>query len=555
MLASKSVSAPAKPPEPKPKRKPAAPSRLFLQETICHPSSVLEPDQRFPGDGGLLDFAKWLYPTFKWVDRIHRPIAECYERHLAHVIKWRGKRAEGESHRITLIETPRFSLKTTLMQAFCLWAIPRCPNIRIAITTKAEDLAKKSLGAIKRTMEGDPRYIERFGKLKPDSKNQDLRLAWAADGIIVATRTDHHLRERTVECVGVGAINPGYHFDISWWDDPHGDEGGDQYDKTWAALENYVPIMEPWGVLSITMTRWDLWDLPARLRARWNQDISEPPIHFKADNGDGVSLIPELYTHEQLASYRRMMGPFRYAAQFVLDPVAPEEQRFPETFYRELKIPRDKMKWVAVSLDPAPVNAGDGSESALVIGGWLEGGHYHQLDFESGRWREDYVVEKVMEKCRLWQPTYLVCERNSWSNWVRGALEIELRKLVQRPALVEVPCGSVSKAERIRAWVPDYKAGRCTFSPDMTQKDKWQGQMFRFHGGIRKMDGFDGLDSWAQLRHMSLGIVPQDRWVPRTEEDKRKYEFTEFQRCASLWRKGRSQELPWAVAGKSWSRF
>lgn len=477
------------------------------------PGSKNKPD-RDPGT--LYEFLRWLFPTFKWVERIHKPVCEVYERHLDHVIKYRGKRGEGESQRITLCLMPRFSLKTTgFVVGFSLYALIRCPNIRILLGSRREDLSSKSLGSIKRIMEGYGPFIERFGRLKPESKDVDMRLAWAASGIIVATRTDLWLRERTIEVVGVQGLDPGYHYDIGLWDDPHGDDSPEQIDATWDAMQNFVPMLEPWGAYAVTMTRWDSFDVAYRMQAEWEQDLSEPVVFSPAcDTFECKSLIPELYSDENLQSSLRKMGRDKFAKQFLLVPQDESEMRFPPEFYTTADEKRSEAKWLAITVDP---NFGGrderkNSRHGIIVLGWMPGGTAHVFDAMCGTWKEDELLNLIIELVKQWRPDVLGVERNALYNWIQMNLDMRFRKFAytvhKRPQVVEFKPGTSSKETRIRGWVDDYKARRLTFAPKLTAEEEFKKELHAFPYG-RLNDMLDALAGHKQIAEERS--IPSDR--------------------------------------------
>lgn len=442
------------------------------------------------------------------MDRIHGPVAAAYQRDLEHVLSLRGQRGEKERLRIRMVMLPRFSLKTTLgVVAFCVWATTIEPNIRIVIGSRREGLAQASLGAIKRIMEGDKRYIDRFGKRKPDSAHFDMRLAWAASGIIVADRTEHWLRERTIEIVGVRNLDPGYHFDIGLWDDPHGDDSPTEIDETWNALQNYIPISEPWGVIAITMTVWNEWDVPQRVEREWSRILAEPVVNMPACDPEFTeSWMPELYPIERLQEYRQTMGTYKASCQFALVRMSSETQKFPPTFYREVQHDRKDARMVIVGVDPAFMFVGNSdqkqrwerrsnSDHAIVVTGWLGGQNVHFYDAEADQWDEEVLLDKIIEKVILWRPDILAIEENAVRYFVHTGLEARFRKLdiskgQRRPRLETFSHQGKSKLERIRIMIDPYKRGELTFSPDITDKEKTQQQFWQYstHATGQKLD-------------------------------------------------------------------
>lgn len=480
------------------------------------PLAVLSGDRlaRYAEVGGLLEFARFLFPTYKWVDRIHGPVAAVYERHLIHVLKHRGSRGGSESHRITLTLMPRFSLKTTLLViVYCVWATTIEPNLRIVIGSRREDLAKASLGSIKRIFEGAGPYSKRYGRRKPESKDVDLRLAWGASGIIVGDRTEHELKERTIEVVGVRSMDPGYHYDIGLWDDPHGDDTAEEIDLTWNAMQNFIPILDPWGVMAVTMTVWADNDVPDRMMREWKTQLSEPVICQPAvDPTFSQTFMPELYSLKQLQDARITMGSYKATCQFALERIASDERKFPQSLYREESHKATETQWMYLTLDPAFSNDGSGSEHAITVCGWLPAGWIHVFDAESGVWSEGELLDRLMMHIRKWRPQKVGIEKVAVEQWIKLGLNERLRKLdtargERIPGIYPLHHGGQSKIERIRWLVDPYRTQQLTFDPDITHKEKLQKQLWSFPRGER----MDLLDALAYQFTLTEGRTPTDR--------------------------------------------
>jgi len=510
--------------------------------------------------GDLLSFAKWLYPTYPIIDHIHKPLCDSYQRSLEHVLKWRGKRGSGETQRISLCLMPRWSLKTTLgVHAFATYAMTIEPNIRILFGSKTEDLSKKSLGVIKRIVEGNKEYIARYGERKPRQGDSDLRLVWTATGFTIGDRTDHHPKEQTVEIVGMSNVDPGYHYDLIILDDPHGRATGDEISKTWDAMRDLVWLLEPWGALLVTMTRWDVYDVAQRMMNDWASSLSETPLIMRADDGLGNPLMPELYTREKLQEIRAKMTAYEYAGQMMLEPFAAEDQRFAEAYYREQDVdPRDA-EWIAVTVDPGSGSLSDESESAIVVGGWLKGGFYHQFDCESGCWSDTELYDKIIFHLKKWRADRLGVEKSSLSTFLRLPLETRLRSL--RPGVDKYPAvedflstgekntGRYTRNGRIRSWIDEYVMGKCSFSPHMTDKTKFRTELFSFPS-TKKVDL---LVAWEGQRQLAFKRVPSDRMRIRTPEEQQDL------RMQAVWDKlvaGDVEDLPWVGRKEdAWTRL
>lgn len=464
-----------------------------------------------------------------WSDRIHGPMAAMYERHLDHVLTYRGVRGKDEKIRITLCLMPRFSFKTTLgVIVFAIWATTIEPNITIVLGSRREDLAVKSLGAIKRILESYGPYIAKFGKRKPESKDTDLRLAWASSGIIVADRTDHRLKERTVEVVGVKSLDPGFHFDMGLWDDPHGDDTPEEIEATWQAMQLYIPISHPWGVMAVTMTVWEDFDVPARMDLEWAKDLSERLFQPAVTEDWKTVLMPELYTLDRLEMYKRTMGVHKATRQFALVRVSTEEQKFPPDLYFEEEYTRSDAQLCIITVDPAfskwskTREMSQGSDHAIAVCGWLGGGMCHVYDILAEPWPEEIFLDILTDTIKKWRPNIVAIEKNAVEYWISSNLEKRLRRFEwakgeRRPTIEPVHHEEMSKPSRIAWMIDPYKRRELTFSRLISVRDKFREQLFAYPRGM-KMDCLDALA--YQFKVIKDRMPSESQSMPRDYLDK-----------------------------------
>lgn len=237
--------------------------------------------------------------------------------------------------RLFMIGWPRGTFKTTLFaQGLPSLALGRNPNVRTLISSFRHDVSKRRLRAIKRDLEFNPRFHERFGDgWKPEFRED----VWNDDSIYVMRRTNSSLIDPSVACGGVDRSLTGAHFDLIIADDLVTDTNvrtREMRDKVYEHILDLLPILEPNGVLILIFTRWHVDDAYGRLiridqaRKRMGKDeVFKKTIH-KAHNKDGTLFFPARLTEDLLQKQRERLGSRKYAAQYDNEPIADEDRTF-----------------------------------------------------------------------------------------------------------------------------------------------------------------------------------------------------------------------------------
>jgi hypothetical protein len=207
-------------------------------------------------------------------------------------VKWRGNwkrsrhfqaapRDHGKSH-IYSFENP-------------LWHICYVDNIRILSASKSETLAEKYLGAIKRTIETNPFIREDFGDLTQNINPVDGsrleggrgRGGWAKNQLF-CRRTNHALKDGTVESIGWGSAITGSRFDLIILDDPI-EESDCRTARSRNGQKETIHILEellePRGKFHVIGTRKHYDDLYSYLmkNPRWTYSIDSGIIQYPSE--------------------------------------------------------------------------------------------------------------------------------------------------------------------------------------------------------------------------------------------------------------------------------
>lgn len=206
-----------------------------------------------------------------------------------------------------------------------LWNVCYIDNIRILMSSKTDDLAEKYLGAIKRTIETNQKIKEDFGDLTENVNPVDGSLLEGGKGkggwskrVLFVRRTNHTLKDGTVESIGWGSAITGSRFDLIILDDPIEEKDcktKKAREKQKENLHVLEELLEPDGQFLVIGTRKHYGDLYAYIldNPRWTYSIDKGIIKFpekyeyitEFDEGSGKEVavdvfIPKGETYEVL---------------------------------------------------------------------------------------------------------------------------------------------------------------------------------------------------------------------------------------------------------------
>jgi hypothetical protein len=278
--------------------------------------------------------ASYAYTAFRDVYRYdvfpqpHLEAAEFIDAALGDY-QFRGQR------QLYMIGWPRHTFKTTLFaQGLPSLTLGRNPNARVLVSSFRHDVAKKRLRAVKRDLEHNTRFHDKFGDGWKPEFGEDV---WNDDSIYVMRRTNSSLIDPSVATGGVDRDLTGAHFDLIIGDDfvtKRNVRTREMRDKVYEYILELLPILSPTGVLILIFTRWHVDDAYGRLihideqRKRDSlKPFFEKTIH-RAHNPDGTLFFPAVLTEAYLREQRERMGPRLYEAQYNNDPIADEDRTF-----------------------------------------------------------------------------------------------------------------------------------------------------------------------------------------------------------------------------------
>lgn len=213
-----------------------------------------------------------------------------------------GEWVQGRSNRI-LIGTPPFHSKSTVISIeYVVYRICMNPNIRIAIISKTQNMAKTFLHAIKQRLT-DPRWAAMQAAYAPEGgfKPESGEGEWSATRFYVAG-IDSDQKDPTCQALGIGNQIYGARLDLAILDDVADVNNFGEYEKQIRYLEQDVSSRLYGGKIIVVGTRVGTQDLYSELlnpdryisgKSPWSYLKQPAVLSFAEDEKDWKTLWPK----------------------------------------------------------------------------------------------------------------------------------------------------------------------------------------------------------------------------------------------------------------------
>lgn len=440
-------------------------------------------------------------------------------------------------YKFKLLLWPRGHFKSTIgTESYPIKKILNNSNERILITNAKLDNSRKFLRAISQHFNYNAlfRWLWRDKWIKDYAtpfhrKEFGDKLDWVIrdvqDELILLRQ--YTGREATITTGAVDASLVSQHYSTIIADDLINRDyvsTMDMVQKSITYFRDLLDLLDPGGEMLIIGTRWAYMDLygwiidefggMASLRvpdgyvseaviekAQETSDISKDwMISVKpAIDENGEPLFPEEFTLDVLKTLEKTKGPYEFGAQYMLNPLSKENQKFHEEWFNYIDLaPSIDMLSVCITVDPAK-SLKDGADStAMVVCGYDEMNRMYLLDGVNEQLDVDELPEVLFELVRKYRhaKTFLPVGFEAV-----GFQEIYVRNIERKMReeglffMVEpIPHRSQAKEERILRLVPRIKNGfympknllKIPYgggeSYDLIQQLKWQLLQFPFAG-------------------------------------------------------------------------
>ena len=349
---------------------------------------------------------------------------------------------------------------TIITFALTIQDILKDPEVTFGIFSVKRELAQDFLKQIKQEFENNEVLKRLFPDILYENPEAESDCWGLEKGIRVKRKANS--REETVEAWGLFALPTGKHFKVILFDDVVTEASvtnPDQLSKAFAQFRLAFSLGCHGGKRRMIGTNYHLNDA-------WMSVIKAgtaiPRRHPATEDGTPLGK-PVFLTAEALAVKRRDQGPYIFACQMLLDPVADEAQGFKEEWIRAWNVKHEyyDLMNIYILVDPA------GEKKLLKTGSdytviWVIGlgadGRYYLIDGIRDRLNLTARTEKLFSFVRTYQPIRVGYEQYGMQADI-SHIEKEQASLNFHFDIIPLG-GSMPKNDRIRRLVPVFEQGR-----------------------------------------------------------------------------------------------
>ena len=332
------------------------------------------------------------------------------------------------------------------------------PEITVGIFSYSRPIAKAFLRQIKTEFETNEMLRALFPDILWENPHRDAPKHSEDDGIIV--RRKGNPKESTVEAWGLVDSTPvSKHFRLMVYDDVVTGESvstPDMIQKVTTAWERSLALSTEGGKIRTIGTRWSHNDTYRTIIERGAAIERRHPATL-----DGTaSGEPVLFSRERLAEMRQRMGPYTFAAQFLLDPAAERDQAFRDDWLRYFdpgEGSTDEMRKYLL-VDPASSKKKGSDYTVMAVIGLAPDENFYLLDAVRDRLNLTERGDKLFGLHRKWRPERVGYEKYGMQADIEYVREKQ-RRDNYRFDVIELG-GRLSKQDRIRRLIPIFESGR-----------------------------------------------------------------------------------------------
>lgn len=234
--------------------------------------------------------------------------------------------SRAKAGRITLILAPPEAGKTTTLENYCTFRVAADANIRITYVHQSHDFARDVVGRIQNRLTDTDAYgdlIARYGPFRPDTREGE----WSANAFEVAKKRSDE-RGATFKGRGIHSKAQGVRTDLLLIDDIQDIETIGQTERLLKILrQTFFTRAIKTAPIVMVGNRVDVGDV-------WEGLLEEPGLRDLIDVvtvpaiEDGVSLFPSIYSTEDWATKRRIVGEDVWFRNYVQNPKAAGDGTF-----------------------------------------------------------------------------------------------------------------------------------------------------------------------------------------------------------------------------------
>lgn len=342
------------------------------------------------------------------------------------------------------------------------------PEITVGIFSHTRPIAKGFLRQLKRELESN----ETLKAIFPDILYANPKAEspkWSEDeGIIVKRKSNP--KEATIEAWGLVDGQPtSKHYKLMLYDDVVTRESvttPDMINKTTEAWELSSNLTSTNGKVRYAGTRYHFNDTYSEISRRGAAIVR---LHAATEDGT-VEGKPVLLSREELDKKRRDQGPYTFAAQQLLNPIADEAQGFKSDwiqYFKQQDDGRSFNKYILV--DPANEKKKTSDYTSMIVIGLGLDENYYVLDIIRDRLNLTERADALFSLHKRWKPIRVGYERYGIMSDIQHIQDRQQRENY-RFDIVELG-GKLSKPDRIRRMIPMFETGRMFFPETIYRTD------------------------------------------------------------------------------------
>ena len=357
--------------------------------------------------------------------------------------------------RYKLVEAPRDSRKSTLLNGFCVRHMLRNQDIRIMYFARTDSMVLGKATAIRNQLCKD-RVVALFGE-QVDRDVDPLHFT-------LKGRREHGLMNATFEAYSMDSMPTGGRANIVILDDFIDDTNctnQNQLDKSKDKFAHIQPFVAAGGILVVVGTRWDPMDLYSVIESSplfhspyGEQLILGAGVHLTRTEGGSIDLevdeggvtFPHLtveYLRQKLFGMVRNGDVELFMRQYLNQCSSQIGSMFRRFFFRPLAWGDDMLTLSGYLLtDTATSQQPEGSQSVVAYVGLDASDNIYVLDVRVGNWQMNEFIEEYFDVLEKWQPKVNHCgevwESISLASAYRQAIEQDARSRRLRVRHIEI---------------------------------------------------------------------------------------------------------------------
>lgn len=351
-----------------------------------------------------------------------------------------------------LLEAPRGSYKSTILQAFCIRQMLLNPNVRILYGMKTDTKAEEQASAIQRALML-PEVEELFGK--------QLERPGEAWRFTLATRTKTNIMEPTMRTMTLESMPTGGHYDFIILDDLIDAENvrtPEAMEKASSVRQLLFPLRDKGTKTIFVGTRYGDGDLYSEIEGikQYKKLILKAGVRVvQGSKGElDLEIGPEGLTFPHLSmrhlksallDMQRKGNWYHFSCQYLNEVPVGVMTPFRREMFKVTSLSEDQLRPMSGYLltDTATSMKEDGCYSVCAYVAVDEVENYYLLDLRVGHWRPAEFVNAYFSVLQNWQKRVNhigeVWESISLTSVFKTLLEVDARHSRTKSRILEVP--------------------------------------------------------------------------------------------------------------------